>query len=151
MYTRKRRCDGVGGLSFADCRNQFAELHLELIQKTRTFFRTRTERIPAHLRNGQLEMSDLRIEIERACFSLLGPRIGRDQKRCQSSNICRQLSRIERHSGNNILLRAFLALPIHVLAQVARMTGVLSRDLWPVSFLWGAPVDPFKHVPELRR
>src|SRR5208337_1833849 len=44
----------------------------------------------------------------------------------------RSRGRIERHAGG-----------LHCFA--------LSRDLWPVCFLQGAPVDPFQHIGELSR
>ena len=57
--------DGISGFAFADRRHQFAKLHLELIDEPRAFFRTGAVLAALHLGNGQFQMRDLTIEIQR--------------------------------------------------------------------------------------
>jgi hypothetical protein len=124
--------DSIGGFAFAHRRDQFVELHFELIDEPRALFRTCPVLAALHLGNRQLQMGDLRVEPGSTCFGFVSPCFGRNEKRRQCGDIFRKRGRIENHAAY-----------LHCFA--------LSRDRRPVRFLWGTPVDPFEQIPKLRR
>ena len=127
----RRRVDRGGDLALRHRGNQFAELQLQLIEQAGALFRRDAMRVALQLGDGQFQMSDLAVEIERARFSFVGSRISRDQQCRQRGNIRRQFGGIESHADD-----------LHCFA--------LSGDLRPIGFLWSPPIDAFQHVAELR-
>ena len=115
---RGLRGDHGRGLGLRGACDQFIELQFQLIEKPRSLFRRCAEGIAPQFRNRQFQLCNLAVKIDRTG-------IGRDQQRLQGSDIVRKCRGIERHAGG-----------LHCFA--------LSRDLRPVCFLRGAPVDPFQ-------
>ena len=122
---RGLRGDHGRGLGLRRACDQLIELQFQLIEKPRPLFRRCAEGIAPHFRNRQFQLCNLAVKIDRTG-------IGRNQQRLQGSDIVRKGCRIERHARG-----------LHCFA--------LARDLWPVCFLRGAPVDPFQHIAELSR
>ena len=86
-------------LALAHRRDQLAELHLQLIDQLGAAFGRCAELGSLHLRDGELEVRDLRVEVERAGFRFLGRALLRTARSAVSAATSSECRGIEGHAA----------------------------------------------------
>ncbi len=90
---------------------------------------------------------NLRIEVERAGFRLLGAGVLRKKKCRQRGNISRQCRGIEGHAAMVLCFAAASAKPIRILTK--KLEECSPRDLRAIGLLRRTPINTFEHITKL--